>query len=283
MSDQGRWFKLWCSAITDPSLDNLPIADFGRWVKLGAIIKEQGTNGVLIVYSPARMLCSILQIDTFESLIVCVRNFPNVNVSSETSMPVSLRIEYCNWSKYQGDFSTYRVHKFRDKKHESETPKRRREEKRGEEKREEEKVHPPYPPEEVKVLELLSAESGHSWKPGRAYGKYLRARIQDGFTLDDLLAVIQFKSLKWKYNDDTKGYLSPTTLFRPENFERYLEESRNGQQKSTSAVVPPDPKAAWKSQDAYSEARRAGRVHPSQWVKEWEPIAKSSAASAESR
>lgn len=136
-----------------------------------------------------------------------------------------------------------------------------------------------HPVEEVKVLELLSTETGKQWTPGRAYGKFLRARLADGYTLDDLLDVVRFKLGKWLHNDDTRQYLNPTTLFRPENFERYLVESRNGRPKPTEQL-PLDPKASWKSRESYTEARRAGRVHPSQWVPEWEPIPKSAAVSA---
>src|SRR3989304_6152508 len=35
MADQGLWFKLWCSAATDPDLQNLSNADFARWAKFG--------------------------------------------------------------------------------------------------------------------------------------------------------------------------------------------------------------------------------------------------------
>lgn len=136
MADNGRWFKLWCSCVQDPSLDNLPIADFGRWAKLGAIIKEQGTNGVLIVSDPSRLLCAALQLPSFSALISCIQTFPNVTVTPVTNGNVTFKIEYGNWWKYQGDFSGDRVKRHRAKVRESVTPKKRGEEKRGDEKRE---------------------------------------------------------------------------------------------------------------------------------------------------
>jgi len=141
MADNGRWFKLWCSCVGDPDLDNLSIADFGRWAKLGAIIKEHGSEGKLTVSPPARSLCATLQLETFDALVQCVSAFPhvtmrreNTSVSPETSLFVSFVIEYDNWAKYQGDFSTYRVRQFREKNANMKRSKRRGEEnkKRGE-------------------------------------------------------------------------------------------------------------------------------------------------------
>ena len=139
MADSGRWFKLWCAAVHDPDLDNLDIADFGRWAKLGTHIKEHGTNGVITLSEPSRSILAMMQIDTFFNLIECIKKFPNVTVSLETNTSVSYTIIYENWHKYQGDFSTHRVQKFRAKNKQNETPKKRGEEKRGEENKNKEK------------------------------------------------------------------------------------------------------------------------------------------------
>jgi len=127
MADQGRWFKLWVSALADPSLDNLSIAQFGRWCKLGTYTKAHGQDGTVTLVSPAKILVSMLQCDDFQHMIACIEEMPNLTVSLGTNTVVSFR----NWAKYQGDFSTARVRKFRQMKR----SKRRGEEKRGEEKR----------------------------------------------------------------------------------------------------------------------------------------------------
>ena len=141
MADNGRWFKLWCCSISDPSLDNLSIENFGRWAKLGAYIKEHGTDGELILTEPSRKVVSMMQLSTFQDVILCVQNFPNVTVSPVTNTSVSYLIKYENWYKYQGDYSYNRVKKFRAKSEENETIKKRREEKRREEIRKEEKEY----------------------------------------------------------------------------------------------------------------------------------------------
>ena len=124
MADLGRWFKLWCSSLNDPALTNLSLADFGRWAKLGALVKEQGTEGRLQLYPPAGALCSQLDLPSFQAVIECARKLPHVSVSDETN-PI---VTFHNWAKYQGDYSTPRVRRYRQ----SETPKKRREEKRRE-------------------------------------------------------------------------------------------------------------------------------------------------------
>ncbi len=133
MADNGRWFKLWCASINDPDLTNLDVADFGRWAKLGAYIKEHGTDGGVTLTEPSKMICAMLQLPTLKDVIKCFEEMRNVTVSSETNMGVSFSIKYDNWLKYQGDFSTDRVRKFRAKNTQMKRSKRRGEEKRGEE------------------------------------------------------------------------------------------------------------------------------------------------------
>lgn len=130
MADGGRWFKLWCSAVRDPHLENLSIADFGRWAKLGAIIKEHGEGGKITIESPACSLCSSFQVDTFQDIIDCAKRLPNVSVSCETSPPVTCSIEFRKWAKYQGDYSTHRVREHRSNQYTMKRSKRRGEERR---------------------------------------------------------------------------------------------------------------------------------------------------------
>lgn len=139
MADSGRWFKLWCASVNDPDLSNLDIADFGRWAKLGAYIKEHGTDGSVTLKEPSKMIIAMLQLPSLKDIALCFERMRNVTVSLETNSIVSYTIKYENWHKYQGDFSTQRVRKFRAKKTNMKRSKRRGEEKRGEETRKEEK------------------------------------------------------------------------------------------------------------------------------------------------
>jgi len=131
MADQGRWFKLWVSSDDDPDLANLSLDDFARWCLFGIFLKKHGTNGSVSLIPPCTALVQKFRVQSFFDVMQVIEKFPNCTVSSETNPTVT----WHNWLKYQGDFSTDRVRKFRDMKR----SKKRREEKRGEEKREEEK------------------------------------------------------------------------------------------------------------------------------------------------
>ena len=133
MADIGKWFKLWASALDDPDLDNLDIADFGRWAKFGTHLKEQGKEGEITLTEPSRSLLAKLQLNDFNALILCIKKFPHVTVSTETNGTVSCNVKWQNWHKYQGDFSTNRVRKFRAKNDKMKRSKRRRDETRREE------------------------------------------------------------------------------------------------------------------------------------------------------
>ena len=155
MADQGKWYKLWFTSITDPDLEALPNELWAIWAKFGTYIKVHGNNGEIVIKRPSTGLCSLLKCSNFDELLEAIKCFPNVTVSLETNTTVSYRVKYNNWWKYQGDLSTERVHKYRKKQKletvANETP---QEEKRREEKRirkEEKRINniPPFL-EEVK-------------------------------------------------------------------------------------------------------------------------------------
>lgn len=149
VADQGKWFKLWCTALSDAALEDLTPHEWYCWARLGCYIKAHGDTGTVTFVSPAYALTALFHVPTFGAAIAIVRRFPHCIleegkslVSGETNVIVSLKITYMNWLKYQGDYSTGRVRKFRARNRKSETP---QEEKRGdvEEKRKEEMLRPP--------------------------------------------------------------------------------------------------------------------------------------------
>lgn len=232
MADQGVWFKLWTSALGDPDLDNLDIADFGRWAKLGTYIKAQGTSGTLVLRPPSRTLCSKLQVKHFDELIAAFHRFPHCdlrrdkcNVSGETIITVSFH----NWPKYQGDLSTNRVRKFREMKR----SKRRREERRGEEKRISIPPISPKPPDPFlesnrfiasQVLAYLNEKTGKKFRlNGDKNTRPIIARLNEGFTVDELRKVVEIKSEEWFNDSKMFKFLRPETLFGSK-FEAYLQE-----------------------------------------------------------
>lgn len=144
MADQGKWFKLWCSALDDNDLENLSIHEWFCWARLGTYIKKHGNEGKIVFSSPARALTNLFRVTDFPTALDLIKRFPNcvlgersITVTGETNSTVTVDIEYLNWFRYQGDFSNDRVRKFRDKKRHAvtaqEEKRSRREEKRKEE------------------------------------------------------------------------------------------------------------------------------------------------------
>lgn len=109
--------------------------------------------------------------------------------------------------------------------------------------------HMSFYPIESEILMSLNTIAGTTWKAGKRYGSELRARLADGFTLDDLLSVVKFKTSTWKDDEKMRQYLTPVTLFRKSNFERYLEEVTNNAKNNGHGQEP---------KEAHRDAR--GRV-----------------------
>lgn len=65
--------------------------------------------------------------------------------------------------------------------------------------------------------------------------KHIKARWNEGNTLEDFISVIDIKNSQWKDNDDMRKYLRPSTLFSAKNFENYkgeaIAEKRKANQK----------------------------------------------------
>ncbi len=100
-------------------------------------------------------------------------------------------------------------------------------EEKGNWNKEKEKEEIPAEPCQVslKVLEELCKRTGKEFKPQAAYCGGLYARIRDGATLDQLLHVVRVKCDQWMGNARMENRCTPETLFRPQNFERYVLES----------------------------------------------------------
>lgn len=53
--------------------------------------------------------------------------------------------------------------------------------------------------------------------------EFINGRLREGYTFDDFKKVIDIKVSEWKETDFDK-YLNPETLFRPGNFEKYVNQ-----------------------------------------------------------
>ena len=150
MADQGRWFKLWVSALSDGHLLQLAPEIRWAWAALGAHTKEQGTRGVVTIPLTDTVLAAKMGVTT-ETLLVTVRLLPHLTVEEGKNGDGTFTVTWHNWPKYQEDTTgAKRMQALRSK--------RRREEKRGEEKKD-------PPTQSVKAPQLGSSEWPEEWKP----------------------------------------------------------------------------------------------------------------------
>lgn len=83
-----------------------------------------------------------------------------------------------------------------------------------------------------KVLDYLNTQKEkihgkklRGFKPGEGVNsKYISARINEGASQDDFIAVIDYKCLQWKGTEFAK-FLQPSTLFCQKHFFDYLNEA----------------------------------------------------------
>jgi uncharacterized phage protein (TIGR02220 family) len=240
MADNGRWWKLWVTAPYDPDLGSLSLDDFARWCLFGVYLKVHGENGVVHLTDPALPVQNIFRVSSFESVLAVLQKFPNCSVTSVTNTTVTYKIEWCNWAKYQGDFSGDRVRKHRAKSAPRVTD---QEEKRGEEKRGEEKEQKPsvgqapqhaqngFKESAEKILQWLNEKSHRNYRPSSTNLDFIVNRLRDGIADWQLRAIVARKCRDWD-TDEMRKYLRPATLFNKTKCEQYLgelpKEDRNG-------------------------------------------------------
>lgn len=85
-----------------------------------------------------------------------------------------------------------------------------------------------YIKESEKVVSRLNELNGTNYRPSTEETlKLIKARLEDGYSLEELLLVVDKMSYLWnrepkKNEKDMRPYLRPSTLFRKTNFENYL-------------------------------------------------------------
>ena len=74
------------------------------------------------------------------------------------------------------------------------------------------------------ILTHLNNKSGKEFKPVKVNLSLINARLKDGFSLDDLINVIDVKTSQWIKDEKMKIYLRPSTLFNSEKCAQYSGE-----------------------------------------------------------
>lgn len=95
------------------------------------------------------------------------------------------------------------------------------------------------------VINKLNELNNTKYKPtSEETLKLIKGRLDDGYTEEDLLMVVEKMSYLWnkepaKDEKDMRPYLRPSTLFRKSNFENYLNMPVH-KQKLTTKEIPID-------------------------------------------
>ena len=77
---------------------------------------------------------------------------------------------------------------------------------------------------EIEILQYLNELAGKRFKPIKSNLTPIAARLKDGYTVQELKEIIQAKTLDWKNNETMNQHLCPTTLFRPSNTDKYINQ-----------------------------------------------------------
>lgn len=76
----------------------------------------------------------------------------------------------------------------------------------------------------VEIVSYLNEKTGSRYKSTTtATRKHIKARLEEGFTVEDFRAVINKKSAEWLEDKKMRKFLRPETLFGPK-FESYLNQ-----------------------------------------------------------
>lgn len=91
------------------------------------------------------------------------------------------------------------------------------------------------------VVDYLNLKANTKYKStAGATCKLIKARLDEGFTIDDFKTVIDKKVATWLHDPQFSQYLRPSTLFQASKFEGYLNERVKGYESSQRGIVTSD-------------------------------------------
>ncbi|MBT0550413.1 conserved phage C-terminal domain-containing protein [Riemerella anatipestifer] len=80
------------------------------------------------------------------------------------------------------------------------------------------------PTPEKEMLKKFNEITGRRFRETKANLQGISARLKDGYTEQEIVEVIQIKTLEWKNNPIMSVHLNPVTIFRPTNFDKYINQ-----------------------------------------------------------
>ena len=91
-----------------------------------------------------------------------------------------------------------------------------------------------FEPEILEIIADLNAKADKDFKFVEANKVNIRARLDEGYTVDDCKLVIDNKVAQWKGDAKMNQYLQPRTLFQPKKFDGYRNAKPQVEKKETS-------------------------------------------------
>jgi uncharacterized phage protein (TIGR02220 family) len=87
---------------------------------------------------------------------------------------------------------------------------------------------------EDSLIDYLNEKSHSQYRHSKTSRMPIRARLNDGFALEDCRMVIDHQCKEWLRDSDMSKYLRPSTLFAASKFEAYLSAAGRGKVKKES-------------------------------------------------
>lgn len=87
------------------------------------------------------------------------------------------------------------------------------------------------------VIEHFNLVTGQKLKVGtKSHSENISARLSDGYNVDDLKLVIDFKNSEWSSDPKFAQYIRPSTLFQTGKFGGYLAAAKTAPKVKTSSL-----------------------------------------------
>lgn len=218
MADQKRWFKLWCSAPADDSLQALPACERWAWAAFGCYTKLHGTLGRVQV-SPSNAVLAAEMGVPVERLMSTIANLPNIRVEEGANRYGKVTVTWKNWTKYQEDSTVAeRMKTLRSK--------RRGEEKRGEETRREEKHPPVVPPQGDPTFQQFWTAYPKARQIGKGKAEAAWRKVRPSHALvAEILAALERQKAGVRWREDGGRYVPlPATWLNQRRWEDTVTE-----------------------------------------------------------
>lgn len=79
--------------------------------------------------------------------------------------------------------------------------------------------------ERQQIIDYLNDKAGKNFRyNARETIQFINRLLKEGYTITDFKKVVDNRITVWLVNPDFNVYLNPSTLFRPSNFEKYLND-----------------------------------------------------------